>query len=324
MLTTQRLKTNYPVDNTPTWLILSDKPRWQFEQYKLLKSHTSTCLKSTQSAHLLQRLSCKFCLALGLILFVNHVAFADIALTPYQAEYRVTYHGWPAGTSKQCLEYLKNNHYRFSNNIQPSLGFIPYSDYEVSIFNFEGGNIHPKRYWNKKNEAGKRTESLITFNWKSQQAQSRVNDEILSLPIDIDAQDKQTYMLKLRQDVIQQKKILVYTIIGDNKVRRYEFKRLGEEIINTDLGPIKALKLEQINKEKKRLTHLWLAPKYNYLLIKLDQYREGKRIGDAILVSTTEPVKLSPQALSSDKETEILPKPVNKPSADYIATYKKW
>ncbi|MCV6603979.1 MAG: DUF3108 domain-containing protein, partial [Porticoccaceae bacterium] len=42
----------------------------------------------------------------------------------------------------------------------------------------------------------------------------------------------------------------------------------GEETIDTPMGDIKTLKLERVKDSNKRQTTFWMAPEYNYLLVK--------------------------------------------------------
>jgi hypothetical protein len=58
-------------------------------------------------------------------------------------------------------------------------------------------------------------------------------------------------------------------------------------MLTTKIGTLKTLKLEHLSTTKERLTTLWLAKDLDYLIVKLEQRKKGKIIGDSTLKSYT-------------------------------------
>ena len=71
------------------------------------------------------------------------------------------------------------------------------------------------------------------------------------------------------------KNSLSYKVMSRGRIKDYQFEILGEEVINTSLGEIPTLKVQRIRKDAKRQTIFWLAPAWNYLMVKISQQEKG-------------------------------------------------
>jgi hypothetical protein len=60
------------------------------------------------------------------------------------------------------------------------------------------------------------------------------------------------------------------------KLRTYDYTIIGEEIIGTALGKLKATKIQRVvNSDKNRNTVVWLANDWDYLIVKLAHTDNG-------------------------------------------------
>ena len=84
-----------------------------------------------------------------------------------------------------------------------------------------------------------------------------------------------TYQLQLQRDLINGVSPLQYQVISRGRLKSYNFEVMGEEILDTPLGKINTTKVKRIRKDNDRETMLWLAPKWNYLLVQLWQREKG-------------------------------------------------
>ena len=89
------------------------------------------------------------------------------------------------------------------------------------------------------------------------------------MDIPANAQDKLVYQLSIMYDLLNGKKDLEYKIADGGKLKDYSFEIQGEEVLNTDLGKIKTLRIQRIG--DRRDTTVWCAPKFAYLPVRLEQ-----------------------------------------------------
>ena len=71
------------------------------------------------------------------------------------------------------------------------------------------------------------------------------------------------------------KKEFIYTLVDDRKIEVYQFNPKGHETIRTSIGTLDTVRMEKESDKSKRSTTFWLAPKYNYLLVKLEHVEHG-------------------------------------------------
>ena len=73
------------------------------------------------------------------------------------------------------------------------------------------------------------------------------------------------------------KKKLVYRLADKNHVATYIFKKTSEEVLKTHTGKIRTVRMQRVNGNPKHGTIIfWLAPKYDYLPVKVIGIENGK------------------------------------------------
>ena len=102
--------------------------------------------------------------------------------------------------------------------------------------------------------------------------------------------DKLSYQIALMRDLAQGKRDIAYKIADKGKLKTYHLKVVGEEILDTELGQLKTVKLLRQGSNKKRFSYLWCALKLHYLPVKVEHH-EPK--GDVITL-TVKTVKFEP------------------------------
>ena len=80
--------------------------------------------------------------------------------------------------------------------------------------------------------------------------------------------------MQLQQDLIDGVEALRYQVISRGRLKEYRFERVSEELLNTPMGDIRALRVNRIREDNERETSLWFAPDMGYLLVKLWQREE--------------------------------------------------
>lgn len=189
-------------------------------------------------------------------------------IQPYSATYSTT---WKKGISikvegTQTLSKTPDNQWLFSFEAETFFASLS----EKVKFKVDEGQISPLLYEYHTSAFGKKRDAILTFDWQK----NRVRNDIKNKPWHMDIQagvlDKLSIQLQIRQDLKQNKPQLDYLIADGGKLKPWHFERLGQEVIDTQLGQINAIKVKREGTGKKaKTTTFWFAPKYDYLLVKL-------------------------------------------------------
>ena len=148
---------------------------------------------------------------------------------------------------------------------------------EYSRFAQQGQRLVPQHYDYQKSGLGKDRHTALSF----EDGASRVvnvydkSRSIEKAPANI--QDKISYQLQLAMDVANGKTPLKYQVADGKRVREYEFRVAGKETVKTPMGAVETIKVQRVREEDaERVTNIWFAPQWNYALVKLKQYEDGK------------------------------------------------
>ncbi len=68
-------------------------------------------------------------------------------------------------------------------------------------------------------------------------------------------------------------------------IDRYEYKKVGEETLNTDIGEIDTLKYSRGKPGSEKLTYFWFAPEHAYAPIRLERIKKGKTVFKGVIES---------------------------------------
>tara|TARA_Y100000768_G_scaffold268341_1_gene205083 strand:+ start:1617 stop:2354 length:738 start_codon:yes stop_codon:yes gene_type:complete len=218
------------------------------------------------------------------LLSQSTIAKEQFEITPYEARYSVVWRGMDVGESVHRFEALEDNKWRLASETEPHLGFLPYDYYESSTFTIKGAQVVPLEYEYNKQEGLKKKKGLLTFDYENKKVFNHDKDHPWETELLPSMFDELTQTLAMRQDLIEGKDNFTYHIVKDHKYRTYKFTVAGEEVLETELGKIKTLKLEHKHPRRNRQTMFWVSPEYDYLLIKMSQYRKGKLVGGGEIV----------------------------------------
>ena len=194
--------------------------------------------------------------------------------TPYRAVYKARFKGFPIGaTGIRELRKLDDNKYILTSTASNFLGKIA----EASTFEVLNGDIAPQRYEYHRTGIGRHRSTVVTFDWNTMQASNDVESRKSELPIPSGTQDKLSYQFKLRDDLTdayargENWPELSYKIDDDGELKDYSFKVVGEEMVDTPIGRFKTIKTTRTDGNPNRTTNFWLAPAYDFMLIRFEQ-----------------------------------------------------
>lgn len=194
---------------------------------------------------------------------------------PYRAVYSTVY---KKGITlkvegKQTLIETAEHTYQFEFVVDTLLASLK----ESSKFARQNDSLRPSEYHYSSRVLGKRKDVTVTFDWDAMKATNHVKGGPWSMPINDLSLDRLTLQLQLRYDLQNQREQLSYDIADGGQLKRYTFEKRDQQIIQTKLGKLETIKVVRTdNLSDKRHQYFWFAPKYNYLLVKMEHFEKGE------------------------------------------------
>ena len=165
---------------------------------------------------------------------------------------------------------------------------------ETSVFSWQDQQVQPQQYDYRQSAFGKKKARSIAFDQQKQQITTLQDDQTNTLPLTEAVFDQLNYQLQLQMDVAADKKDLTYSIVRKGGLRQYRFEILGDEILETQAGELNTVKVKVIRENKDKVTYIWFAKDWDYLLVQLEQYEgEKKRLAIALKKATVNEQTLS-------------------------------
>jgi len=219
-------------------------------------------------------------LALVLMLIYIPTAYAS-DLRPYEAVYKTKLKGFNVNVKRRL-------------QVQDSTITVSYdakqlmlSVHESSILSDQGDCVlRPTKYVHKRRGLSHEHDKDLIFNWTDNTVLDLLKPERTPLPLENPSYDKLSYQTQMRLDLICNPDLhhVEYAVTNGIRNRKYAFHRLGEEILNTPLGNLRTIKFEREGGDDERQVFVWLAPDWEYLLVRLDQIKEpGAKVERLIL-----------------------------------------
>ena len=222
-------------------------------------------------------------LALSL-LAIPAVQAAD--LQPFTASYTADWKQLPmSGSAERSL--TKTSDGNWTLNFKASMMIASLT--ETSTFKVENNSLLPLTYTFERGGLGKAKKVNLDFDWATKMVTGTENKDPVKLPLISGMLDKSTYQLALQRDVAAGKKSMSYQVVEGEDVDTYDFRVLGPEKVETKAGSIDAIKVERVRDptKNKRTTVMWFAPKWDSLLVRLQQVEtDGKEYNIMLLDGT--------------------------------------
>jgi len=203
-------------------------------------------------------------------------------LLEYSAEYEASANGL-AATATRNLVNVSENTYRLSNSLEASFAGKTFANLnQASEFILKDNKIIPQNYFYQLTGIS-RTSHTISFNWDAKIALSMEDDENWQLPLSDGVIDQLSYQIAMRQALIDKsgsQTTFSYDIVDGDAIETQQYRVVGEEVLPTPLGELNTLKLERVREaSNERVTKIWLAVDWNYLLTRIEQLNSsGLRI----------------------------------------------
>ena len=207
---------------------------------------------------------------LGLLHTANSLA-AEPPIT-FDNTYKAKLYGFKVRVTNR-LSKTADNHYTLLFKADPMLGSI--TETSELLWNPAQQTVMPEHYIYARRSIGKDRHAELVFDWVKKSVTNNVAKTTWKMDIGQRVQDKLSYQLQLQQDLLNGKVNFDYQIADGGHLKDYKFAKVAEEVLDTPLGKVATVKIKRSRENDKRITYAWLAPEWNYMLVRLQQEENG-------------------------------------------------
>lgn len=204
-------------------------------------------------------------------------AFAETALTPHTAEYKVKI----SVLSGQLNTELKSTAtgYVATHIIKPigmSRVLTRGSISETSEFSSTADGVRPKVYSSKNTISRDEEDAYIRFDWDTGEARGTVDgEEVVSVMDDL-AHDRVSIQYELMFDMLHDGPSEHYTMFEIDELRPINVRNVGTRKVKVPAGKFEVVGIQHQALGSKRITTFWCAPELEYLPVIIEQHRKDK------------------------------------------------
>jgi hypothetical protein len=191
-------------------------------------------------------------------------------LKPYSASYTADWKQLPmSGTAERSLTANPDGTWTLAFKASMMIASLN----ETSVVRQDKDTLLPQSYTFERGGLGKAKKVELDFDWSAKKITGSDRGDPVTLPLNRGVLDKSTYQLALQHDVAAGKKSMSYQVVDGDEIDTYDFRVLGEEKVATKAGTVDAIKVERVRDptQSKRVTILWFAKAWDYLLVQLQQ-----------------------------------------------------
>lgn len=209
-------------------------------------------------------------------------AVASTSPTPFTATYQFQHNGKTRGTATRTLSKIDDQQWRYVFSAK-ALGVA--SAQETSQFKWLNGQIQSVKF--------NRTSKILAFNntldiqFNGNQIITKKDDERRQFSNVKGALDELNAELQIRQDIRDGKLKSSYLITDAKEVEERKFVKQGKESIKTEFGTFDTVKVVMKHDKPGRDTTFWLAPKLDYLPVKVTH--QDKKGSYGLLLTSYKP-----------------------------------
>lgn len=203
---------------------------------------------------------------------------------PFIAKYDALRHDKKIGTASLSLSLVASSTYKLDYQSKVSRFFLSDKRYETSFFNYNAGIITPTKYEFARKGTGPNKSLKVVFDKKKQEI--KINkSETLKWEGEY---DNQLFRIDISRQLASGKNQFDYKFLNyRGEKRSYSIEVVKTETVDLPFGQLEAIKVKVNRDSNKRQTYAWFAPSLDFVLVRLQQFKEGEEQGDIQLSSYT-------------------------------------
>ncbi|MDS4026567.1 MAG: DUF3108 domain-containing protein [Candidatus Contendobacter sp.] len=224
---------------------------------------------------------CRTVALAGSLLLSSLATAADdrLPVAPYRAHYEVYASGFSIGEAVIALTEPSPGTYQMTSDVRPN-GLVALLA-SGRIHEQVSGEIHhdaiqPHQYERLLDTGKKSNHMQLRFDWSAGQAQARYNADQATLPLAPGVVDPLSLQLVVMADLQRGRTPSQYSLVDRIEIKTYQIRNQGQETLDTPLGKLNTVLVNQYTPGKTRMTTFWVAPDLRYLPVRIMQEKDGK------------------------------------------------
>ena len=202
-----------------------------------------------------------------------------LPVAPYQARYEVYASGFSIGEAVITLATTGPGTYQMTSDVRPN-GLVALLASgrirEQASGEIHEGAVRPSQY-ERLLDTGKKSDHMqLHFDWPAGQVQARHNADQATLPLAPGVVDPLSLQLVVMRDLQRGQTPSQYSLVDRTEMKTYQVRNQGQETLDTPLGKLNTVRINQYTPGKTRMTTFWVAPERQYLLVRIMQEKDGK------------------------------------------------
>jgi len=213
---------------------------------------------------------------------------SSFEIPAYDVTYDLSRKGKKVGSAHRTLKPIEDNRWQLSMNSKASVLVISFEYKQKSIFTWVDNSPRPDSYIQRDRNSFKSAKAhKQNFDWHQMQENGSYKKKKWQLQLKDGIQDRQTSILNLRRDLLQQEiqETYRYPVSYKGKINDDVYVLVGEESLQTSAGTFETLKFEKTHKNRNRISYFWLAKELDYLPVRIQQIKEDEEQADMLLSS---------------------------------------
>jgi hypothetical protein len=200
------------------------------------------------------------------------------ALSPFTAEFAVTWRGIAAGTSSLQLERLGPGLWRYSSrNHARGLARLVFPGEITQISEFTvNGAVHPRRFEGDDGSADTSRDVRLEFDWAAGRVRGIAERQPVDLALRPDLQDPMSVQIALMVELAAGREPAGFWLVDKNRIKDYEYRSEGTARVGTAAGEFETVIWSSRRPGSDRMTRVWYAPSLGYLPVRAERTRGGR------------------------------------------------
>lgn len=216
----------------------------------------------------------KLLVSTSLVSAMAITSIANAAVAPFNATYNFNIEGKYNGTASRVLTQTGNQYFY---NVNASVGKLASAKQTANFVNANGAILPVSALTQYKILGTGRTTTLNFNNAKKQLVTNyKGQNKVIALPQP--AYDDLSLEIQIREDLKAGKFRGNYYMADRNTVEAVPFKKSAVTRITVPAGTFDVVRIDRVHDDKDRQTSFWLAPKLDYLPVKVLQNNDGRKM----------------------------------------------
>lgn len=206
---------------------------------------------------------------------VSSLSCSLFAMTPFEANYQFSYNGKNLGSATRTL---KQNGQNWNYVFAATAGMIA-SASEKSTFSFTQGQVNSKDFSRTSKILVHQDNMSIHFDPSKKLISTQKKEKQRSFAWQPNVLDELNAEIQIREDLINNRLRSHYLLTDAKGVDERQFIKEGAAQVKTSYGTFDTIKVRMQHNRPDRNTIFWLAPKLNYLPVKITHNDDGTSYG---------------------------------------------